>query len=88
MSKNITEDILLKAGFEETFRGFVKLNDNENIIVAEAWRYKPFFNPDREWIASVFDYRYGQITNTDIQTIEHFNKLMELIDIDFRLKEE
>lgn len=86
MNKDITGDILLRAGFKESVQGFIKIKDNEIITVTEVWRCKPFPNPYREWQVSVFDFRYGQITDTDIQTIDHFNMLMELVDIKFKLK--
>ena len=30
---------------------------------------------------------YGLFADVDIETVEHFNKLMDLMDIDFKLKE-
>lgn len=84
MSKDITEDILLKAGFNDTterlhYTTYVRNNvimihfcDSSNAI--RSWECRVSYN--------------GYYATADIQTIDHFNKLMELMDIDFRLKEE
>ena len=58
MNKDITGDILLRAGFKESVQGFIKINDNEIITVAEVWRCKPFPNPYklRLWLRKLRNY--------------------------------
>lgn len=96
MSKDITEDILLKAGFEEIDRV-----DNVSITF-ELKKWDIEWDIESDWDITMTKYNrsYGRkwscdVNNDesnfayiDIQTIEHFNKLMEVLDIDFRLKEE
>ena len=86
---NITDDILLKAGFYEDIRGFVKHYHEQVIIIEEINRYELqlFVYKDRKWNLVVHNFDvYLNILEADIQTIEHFNKLMDLMDIDFKLK--
>lgn len=93
MSKNITGDILLKAGF----------NKEECCSIVCPYRYIKILSdvyvdvsnvscmPMRDWNVRVYDRDYyfgGLFADVDIQTIDHFNKLMELMDINFKLKEE
>lgn len=42
----------------------------------------------RGWNVHIDNQDWETIAYVDIETVEHFNKLMELMDIDFRLKEE
>lgn len=91
MSKNITDDILLKAGFYEDIRGFVKHYREQVIIVEEINHYElqRFVYKDRKWNLVVHNFDVcSNILEADIQTIVQFNRFMELMDIDFRLKEE
>lgn len=91
MSKDITENILLKAGFYEDIRGYVKHYGECVIIVEEINRYRlqRFVYKNRNWNLTVHNFNVcSNILEVDIQTVEHFNKLMELMDIDFRLKKE
>lgn len=88
MSKNITEDILLKAGFKETDendRAYVTFELANKISVTNYGIICD--NGTREWYCEVSN-KNGDCAEVDIQTVDHFNKLMELMDIDFRLKEE
>lgn len=83
MSKDITEDILLKAGFK-------KIEENDSYIVyknhsIEMMRFLHSYHRFRSWYCEV----EGKIsTKTDIQTIDHFNRLMELLNKKFRLNYE
>lgn len=86
MSKNITEDILLKAGFKKTDRvdntyTTFELTDYDITIFHYRYHY-------RQWCCKVSNNDGFNCAKADIQTIDHFNKLMELMDINFRLKEE
>lgn len=83
MSKDITENILLKAGFKEISEDADFFRTYEKYPIDITHLLSPNHG-DRDWFCEV----HGNFTaNIDIQTIEHFNKLMELMDIDFRLKE-
>ena len=87
MNKDITEDILLKAGFKEISRVDHKYITfkltNWDISITNY----PFpSNYSRNWSCGVSN--GADCAEADIQTIDHFNKLMELMDIDFRLKED
>ena len=88
MSKDITEDILLRAGFKETDR-----NDRVYVVTFElanrisVTNYRSICdNSTRKWYCEVSN-KNGDCAEVDIQTVEHFNKLMELMDIDFRLED-
>lgn len=87
MSKNITEDILLRAGFKysayssDSFHLQVRDYDVYDI---DMKKYTQNFN--REWYCKVRSIKPScNCAEADIQTIDHFNKLMELMDINFRL---
>lgn len=89
MSKDITEDILLRAGFEDSAYSsaiFHLERRDYDIYDIDMEKYQNF---NREWYCKVKSFKHGcNCAEADIQTIDHFNKLMELMDIDFRLKEE
>lgn len=82
MSKDITDDILLKAGFMDASGNAFKLFVEGGYIILQ-YVQQPF---GRCWKCSVDN--NNDMSTTDIQTIDHFNKLMELMDINFRIKEE
>lgn len=82
MSKDITKDILLKAGFMDASGNAFKLFVEGGYIILQ-YVQQPF---GRCWKCSVDN--NNDMSTTDIQTIDHFNKLMELMDINFRIKEE
>ena len=87
MSKDITEDILLRAGFKKTSNSLFVLRRADYAIEL----LNLHFDADeckRHWTCDANTNKDYTITRTSIQTVEHFNKLMELMDIDFRLKEE
>lgn len=84
MSKDITEEILLKAGFKENdghLEYSTKVNDFIRII--SVIRENSLYG--RNYVACVSLGNYDPIGYAYIQTIEHFNKLMDLMDIDFKL---
>lgn len=88
MNKDITEDILLKAGFKETDRvdntyTTFELTDYDITILHYRYNHCCY----RQWYCKVSNNDGFNCAEADIQTIDHFNKLMELMDIDFRLKE-
>lgn len=92
MSKDITEDILLKAGFEEidrvdnvyiTFE--LKKWDIESDWDITMTKYNR--SCGRKWSCDVNNDE-SNFAYVDIQTIEHFNKFMNLMDINFRLNYE
>ena len=84
MSKDITEKILLKAGFNDIteYSNHVRYV-RDNITMIHYIHAKPHV---RNWECRLFS--DNGFASADILTVEHFNKLMELMDIDFRLKEE
>lgn len=87
MSKDITEDILLRAGFKEDngyFEYATKVNDFVRII-GVTHDHSLY---GRNYAVCVSLVNNDPICYACIQTVEHFNKLMELMDIDFKLKEE
>lgn len=94
MSKDITKDILLKAGFKEIEISKI----NPKYITFELtnltnWdisitNYPFLSNQPRKWSCEVNNNINRYAAEADIQTIDHFNKLMNIMDINFRLKEE
>ena len=91
--ENITYGILLRAGFHK--------KETDSIIKIRCPEYYSIELPDffielynisntgtRSWSAKVINSEHLYMAEIDIQTIGHFNKLMELLDISFRLKEE
>lgn len=96
MSKDITditEDILLKAGFNKEKCYSIVGPYHYIKILSDVYVDVSNFScmPMRDWNVRIYDrddYYMGLFAEANIQTIDHFNKLMELMDIDFRLKEE
>lgn len=82
MSKDITEDILLKDGFMDAGSNAFKLFIEGGYIIMQ-YIPQPF---GRCWRCSIDN--NNDMSTTNIQTICHFNKLMDLMDIDFRLEEQ
>lgn len=88
MSKDITEEILLNAGFHKEeiysivcpYRYAIKLSN----VYVEVYNSSNMHT--RNFNIKVFN-SYGLFADVDIETVEHFNKLMDLMDIDFKLKE-
>lgn len=89
MFKDITEEILLNAGFHKEeiysivcpYRYAIKLSN----VYVEV--YNSSNMPTRSFDIKVFN-SDGLFANVDIETVEQFNKFMDLMDINFRLKEE
>lgn len=81
MCKDITEEILLKAGFTKKGQDLFGYKEDRIVIYIEVNTY-PLV---RHWRCSV-DNEHNN-SDTDIQTIDQFNKLMDIMDIDFKLKE-
>lgn len=88
MSKDITEEILLKAGLVEKdgMLGCSTETDGRKRIIVVAVDGTDMYG--RDYALMVYNGNRDPIGYACIQTIEHFNKFMELMDIDFRLKEE
>lgn len=86
MSKDITEEILLNAGFQ---KGKFKVFSNKGNNPIDIY-YTAIPENGRHWRCMVYLVEKITVLWADayIQTIEQFNKLMELMDIKFRLKEE
>lgn len=88
MSKNITEDILLKAGLIERdgiFGCSTEVDGRKRTIVVALDGSAMY---GRDYTLIVYNGNKDPIGYACVQTIDHFNKLMELMDIDFKLKEE
>lgn len=87
MSENITEDILLRAGM-------YKVKDSvEYISQVGGQKYtiqvlKYSVRDGRNYSCGVFNENDYLVGFAYIQTIDHFNKLMEIMNINFKLKEE
>lgn len=88
MSKDIIEGILLKAGFIER-GGFFEYSteaDKRKRTIIVVLNDSAMYSRDHTLI--VYNSSTDLIGYACVQTIEHFNKLMEVLDIDFRLNEE
>ena len=84
MSKDITERILLRAGFK--YKGVGVLNiitDGHSIDITCVL----IVIDEREWKCITYNKDYVPTADIMIQTVDHFNKLMELMDINFRIEE-
>ena len=88
MSKDITEGILLNAGFIERdgIFGCSTETDGRKRTIVVALDGSAMYA--RDYTLIVYNSNKDPIGYACVQTIEHINKLMELMDIDFRLKEE
>lgn len=86
-SKDITDDILQRAGFKKTGNCLFVLRLDDNAIELLNLHFDAE-ECKRHWMCYTNTDNDYSITRTSIQTVEHFNKLMELMDIDFKLKEE
>lgn len=85
MNKEITEDILLKAGFNKVTEDIINrvIYARDNITMIHYIHAKPHV---RNWECRLV--ANNGFASADILTIDHFNKLMDLMDVNFRLKEE
>lgn len=82
MNKDITEDILLKAGFMDVSDNAFKLRIKGGYITITLLYSQPPFG--RCWTCLVDT--TCNMSKTDIQTIDHFNKLMDIMNVEFKLK--
>lgn len=87
MSKDITDDILLKVGMYKV-NGAIEYTTQVNKLRRTIQILKYGDIPGRNYSCGVFNELGHLIGFAYIQTIDHFNKLMGLMDISFRLKEE
>lgn len=88
MSKDIIEGILLKAGFIER-GGFFEYSteaDKRKRTIIVVLNDSTMYSRDHTLI--VYNGNKDLIGYACIQTIDHFNKLMDLIDVNFKLKED
>lgn len=83
MSKEITEEILLKAGFKFTKNKDLEIVKDGHII--NLFYRKSNHVDERHWYCRIRNSDWYIRGGLDIQTISHFNKLMDLMGIDFRL---
>lgn len=93
-STNITDDILIKNGFEKKYfdqleyfyyTKYVTLKSKPNVMYKLKIEEGSNTN-DREWYMHVDNELSMTCGNLDIQTIYHFNQFLNLLDIDFKLK--
>lgn len=94
MSKNITTEILVKSGFEQNAdkTWFYEMAETSNFNVACFGR-KRFIEVEEDWFDKCYEVRIyheycGLIALVNVKTISQFNKLMDLMGIDVRLKED
>lgn len=96
MSKDITVNCLLKSGFKEIYKNnnvctiFELTSDNKNDLGIYSWSIdltNHLLSYGRKWTCHACNNEtgYTNAADVDIQTIDHFNKVMELMDINFRL---
>lgn len=88
MGKDITESILLNAGFMESdgIFGCSTETDGRKRTIVVALDGSAMYG--RDYTLIVYNGNKDPIGYACVQTVEHFNKLMDLMGIDFRLKEE
>lgn len=84
--KNITDKILLDNQFvhykDEYFEEYsIDLKDQWYIDVKKASNYK-----GRDWAVCIDNCDRDTVAVVDIQTIDQFNKVMEIMEINFTLK--
>lgn len=87
MNKDITEDILLKAGFIKNGNSLFVLRCADYAIELLNMHFDEK-ECNRHWMCYANTDNDYSMTRTSIQTVEHFNKLMELMDINFKIQEE
>lgn len=93
--KKISKQILLNNGFtyiDKTCNEGLGNYWNEYIIDVDSSyiiSVKDISNMiNRNWNVHIDNKNYETIASVDIDTVEHFNMLMKLMDINFTLKEE
>lgn len=91
--QSITEKLLINNDWErdeilsqfaelENYKKFNKNINNEWFI---SLTYMLTNSISRDWNCQIDNSRHEGIASANIQTIDHFNKFMELMDIDYRL---
>lgn len=93
MSKDITTEILVKSGFKQNpdKTWIYEMTGTSNFNVVQFGRERSIYAEEssyRCYEVRIYHENCGLIALVYIKTISQFNKLMELMDIDFRLKEE
>lgn len=91
--ENITYGILLRAGFhKKETDSIIKIRCPEYYSIELPGFFIELYNISntgtRSWSAKVINSERLYMADIDIQTIGHFNKLMEILDVNFMLKEE
>lgn len=83
MSKDITEITLTKAGFHRVYSDKWR-KENVTMDVVNRWNYS-----NRSFICNVYteDGRFMQAM-LPVDTVEQFNRFMELMGMELRLEEE
>ena len=83
MSKGITEITLMKAGFHRVYSDKWR-KGNVTMDVVNRWNYS-----NRSFICNVYteDGRFMQAM-LPVDTVEQFNRFMELTGVELRLEEE
>lgn len=86
MSNDITKEILLNAGFQKDGCGIFSIKGSKPIVIY----YKSSPVNGRHWKCFIYsdEMATNLLVDAYIQTVEYFNKLMELEDINFKLVEE
>lgn len=82
MSKDITEGILLENGFKQDD------DDSEKLHYDASYSTIKMEPVGKIYVCKVKSFLSFRFAEVEIQTIDHFNKLMELMNVDFKLKEE
>ena len=75
--------------FNEYRWSYSAINENDNLDYKRSWRIDVKHNmsntADRDWGVHIDNQSCESVAYVDIQTVEHFNTLMELMEIEFRL---
>ena len=88
--KKITKQILLENGFtyiDKTCNACLGNYWNEYAIDIDSYNIsvKDISNAvNRNWNVHIDNKDWKNIASVDIDTVEHFNKLMDLMDINFK----
>lgn len=81
--EEITENILLDNGFKDDNHDGFSYTEKDYIIDI-LYSARPI--KDREWFCVVYN-MHNILATMAIQTIEQFNDLMDMTEVDFRLKD-
>lgn len=92
MNKDITTEILIKSGFKQNpdTTWIYQINGTSNFNV-DGFGRKRSIEVEESWHkcheVRIYHEDCGLIAQVDIKTINQFNALMELMDINVKLKE-